>query len=47
MRKFRCPHCKHECKARGTEVAHRCTWNKNRMTAYQEVTDEAEPTRSV
>ena len=43
MRRFRCEHCGHEISARATDVAHRCTHNRNRLTPYKEVTDEAQP----
>lgn len=37
---WRCPKCDEQIRTAGTEVAHRCTQNKNRMTNFERVKDE-------
>lgn len=35
MKKWKCPHCKKQIRAIGSEVTHRCPSNKNKVTAFE------------
>ena len=38
---YQCKYCKHTTKQLRGEVMHRCRWNKNRMTTYTVIDEEA------